>query len=123
MAHKTKRRLHISNKELQRAFGFLNHKFFAGRLHPTIRVRWADLRKKKANGMWNDYEREIKIDRCMMQTGWNSIYILMLHEMIHADLESASDCYVGYKADEGHGTRFQGEICRLLRAGAYDGLL
>lgn len=123
MAHKKKRRIHISNKDLQKAFHFLSHKFFEGRLHPTIKVRWADLRKAKANGLWRGYEREINVDRCLMQAGWNPIYIFLLHEMIHADLETASDGYVGYKTDEGHGTRFQGEICRLWRQGAYDGLL
>ena len=123
MTRKKKRHISISNKELQKAFHFLSHKFFEGRLHPTIKVQWADLRSKCANGLWKGYEREINVDRRLMQLGWNPIYIFLLHEMVHADLETASDGYVGYKTDEGHGTRFQGEICRLWRQGAYDGLL
>lgn len=124
MAAKPQRkRCGMANKDLQSAFRFLNHKFFDSRLHPTIRVRWGNLHKKEANGLWRPYDRDITIDYSLRKTGWNPIYIFMLHEMVHADLESATDGYVGYHHDGGHGTRFQGEICRLWRQGAYDGLL
>ncbi|SRR6266851_1838844 len=109
----------ISNKWLLEEFERLNERFFDCKIH-HIRLAFRPLKGKQ--GVWNPQERLILINSNLIPTGVDFITITLLHEMCHAALECNRE-YVGYPSDDGHGTLFQGEICRLIKAGAYDGLL
>jgi hypothetical protein len=106
---------------LRKQFEHLNYRFFSNRIPSTIKVKYADLTKDNANGIWSMEEAELLIDPCLKKVGELLTLCVLLHEMIHADL--AYQGYKGYPCDGGHGMRFQGEIVRLWNAGAFDGNL
>jgi len=114
------------DRELRCAFEEFNDRFFAGEISIVTIVEFA-------SGVWNPSEREpgdghylpnkmkIQIDDTLR--GRNRQWqIILLHEMAHAWLYQVKE-YVGWKSHGGHGMTFQGIICRLIRIGAYDGLL
>lgn len=112
----------LTNDWLRRQFDDFNGAYFGGRLHSTISVAFGDTTKEDANGFYDYDTKTIIIDRNQQKLGnGNLIKIILLHEMIHVDLDI--DGYVGHQKDPLHGARFQGEICRLWKIGAYDGLL
>ena len=127
---KTLKRHLWRNCDLRDFYDLYNRLYFGGRLPPLTACEFKNLgrylghtgrfrqknRRSKNDTFGIFISKELQVSRRL----WAGT---MLHEMVHADLETASDGYVGYKTDEGHGTRFQGEICRLWRQGAYDGLL
>ncbi len=119
------KKLKIDNDWLLKEFKMLNERFFGWALH-HMDVGFADLPKTekgtKINGRWNPTRRTIEISKEFIPLGTDCITITLLHEMAHAHLEQHRE-YRGYPCDGGHGTLFQGEICRLMKAGAYDGLL
>jgi hypothetical protein len=116
-----KKRPSVSERQLRVQFMDFNSGFFGARLNPGIKVSYGNIANKfEAIGLWKPKTREIIIDKSLMFAGESAIYVVLLHEMVHADLDYE---YVGYAENKGHGTIFQGEICRLWRAGAYDGLL
>lgn len=115
---KKSKKLVINNKLLAEEFEHLNSRFFGGMLS-NVTVRFAAM---KPQGQWDYRNRRIRINKKLIPTGTDYIYVTLLHEMAHAYLETIEH-YKGYRADAGHGTQFQGEIVRLMKAGAYDGLL
>jgi hypothetical protein len=115
----------LTNAWLQRQFNHFNSVYFGGRIHPSVNVVFGNTQKEGSNGLYNYATRTITIDDQQRKLG-NARHIKtdLLHEMVHADLD-INDGYVGdqMEKDSSHGARFQGEICRLWRIGAYDGLL
>lgn len=112
----------VTEKELKKHFKAFNVGFFDRKIPPDITVNYEDLSKHRCVGIWRPRKREIAIEELLTYTSESYVFITLLHEMAHAYLESA-DGYIGYSGDKGHGTRWQGEICRLWKAGAFDGLL
>ncbi len=110
----------INNKWLSKEFHNLNKMFFDSKII-GVTVKFGNLTPTGASGVWRRNSRHIVICNKARATGDGSyVSIILLHEMVHAYLEND---YKGYPKDGGHGTMFQGEICRLIKAGAYDGLL
>ncbi len=96
--------------------------YFSKRLsNANISVRFGVTRD--ANAHFDPSLKEIVIDQNNAKlNNQRNIKIDLLHEMVHADLD-AEGYLGGHMKDRLHGMRFQGEICRLWRIGAYDGLL
>jgi predicted SprT family Zn-dependent metalloprotease len=114
--------------ELQNTFLVFNDRFFNGEISISTKAefiknvfnpRASD--KAQADAHYLPNVLKIQIDDklrgrdCLWQ-------IVLLHEMAHAWLYQAKG-YMGWDKDKGHGTTFQGVICRLIQIGAYDGLL
>jgi hypothetical protein len=121
MRRDKRKRIKFTNAWLRKQFEHLNYRFFGNRIPQTVKVEFANLTKERANGTWSLLEGMIRIDGPMKKVGELMILLILLHEMIHADLEYQG--YKGYPCDAGHGMRFQGELVRLWNAGAYDGNL
>jgi len=116
-----KRPTRMSNKLLREELQSLNAQFFSGRIPPDIQIEFGNTDGEDASATYDYNRRKITVSRHLKKNiGLKIIRSLLLHEMIHVDL---GDEYAGYPCDEGHGTRFHGEICRLWRAGAFDGQL
>ena len=62
---------------------------------------------------------EIELDSSLRIAGADYIQIVLLHEMIHADLPN----YIGNMDDTHHGMLFQARIVELFNKGGYDGVL
>lgn len=112
--------MRLTTKWLGKEMGKLNERFFDGKIADVVTCRFAKIHKS-ASGVWRPRLQQILINKWVAESGDQSYAtIILLHEMVHAYLEPE---YKGYPAAGGHGTLFQGEICRLWRAGAYDDLL
>jgi hypothetical protein len=111
----------LNDKWLLKRFIEYNSAYFDGLVPSNIRVRFGKP-SKTANAEFDSEMREIVIDDVDRKNG-NQRYIKinLLHEMVHAYLDVQG--YIGHMSDPAHGMRFQGELCRLFRIGAYDGLL
>lgn len=110
----------ITDKTLRQNFDDFNGAYFEGKVK-DVEVKFG--KTGDANGFYDTEKKLIVIDRVDRDHGnGRHIKISLLHEMIHAYLDIV-DGYVGHEEDPLHGTRFKGEICRLWRIGAYDGLL
>jgi hypothetical protein len=110
------------DKKLRKEFDNLNEAFFEGRLE-FLTVRFTDPKKKlprDASGAYYPIKKQILIESALKDFS-SYVTIVLLHEMIHADLDLRG--YIGYPTDGGHGMLFQVELNRLYQAGAYDSLL
>lgn len=110
----------MTHKTLQREFDSLNERFFGGR----IMLRWVGFSNKTlprhASGAYYNNRKWILIDSGL-KAYHNITSVVLLHEMVHADLDLRG--YKGYPYDGGHGMLFQVELDRLYKCGAFDGLL
>lgn len=117
------------DKWLEKSFRKLNHQFFNNEIPGSLRVAFV-----KDCGVWSENNKNFS--RCeayfdamrdaifvddLLKGFPNLVMLDLIHEMAHAKLFFQG--YRGYPSDEGHGTQFQAEIVRLIRIGAYDGLL
>lgn len=111
-------------KKLNQMFRNFNSRFFDGRLNPGIKV-FATPEKcfeKRVKGFWSPTRNEIHIKQ-EYADDLGIAALILLHEMVHADLGSS---YVGQELfcdDTDHGMIFKAEIVRLFKAGSYDNLL
>jgi len=121
MKHKKRPKIKFTSKWLRKQFLHMNHRFFADRIPFNVKVEFGDLKEQRANGIWNLPLGQLVIDNTMKKVGELLILQILIHEMIHADLEYQH--YKGYPNDAGHGMRFQAELVRLWNDGAFDGLL
>lgn len=101
----------MTSKQLTAMFDRLNKKWFDGRLH--AKVAFADLSDVWSDGAFED--GRIEIDNPLKHIGDDLVEIVMLHEMVHAELSP--------EYQNAHGMRFQARIAELIRQGAYDTLL
>lgn len=119
-------------KELYKIYDEYERKYFRGRMPKRVMVVFgigcAESRDgtrllgyvASYNSLWGrnvqkNAEYKITIDwetRHIM----DQVRITLLHEMVHIVVNDNNKCY-------GHGPKFKREIRRLMRAGAYDGLL
>jgi hypothetical protein len=95
---------------LKRQFLRYNNAFFGGALDPDMRVTWSS---RLGKGVMGDYDSEqIRIAAALKPfvAAWK---LTLLHEMAHAatDTERAE-----------HGPRWNREMRRLYRLGAFDSL-
>jgi hypothetical protein len=112
-----------TDKDLIREFLNLDSNFFDERLQNIIReVRFDSTLRKRLNsdGAYHAGKKTIFIDSLFKGCN-NVITVILLHEMVHADLMSRG--HRGYPADGGHGTLFQVELHRIYQVGGYEGLL
>ncbi len=116
---------HETEKSLQSAFVIFNDRFFDNRINPAVKVRLKTHKQMRAakvheaSAVWRPSINEIWMDK---RGAWDQagIFIRLIHEMTHADIEGT---YVGQKwGEQDHGMIFQAELVRLFKAGAYDGL-
>lgn len=117
----------INPQGLKQAFAFFNAQFFSNRIPGSLNVVFMKNCGYKSKGKWipADGYFDHATDSIVIDEGLKEFpdftAITLLHEMVHADLRFRG--HVGYPVDNGHGTTFHGEITRLIKAGAYDGLL
>jgi hypothetical protein len=110
----------MTNAGLHREFLLLNERFFNGRVSVKKLAFSSRQLPSHAAGAFYQEDQEILISAGLREYQ-NQVVIILLHEMVHADLYARG--YVGYPCDGGHGCQFQVEMDRLYRAGSYDGLL
>jgi len=119
----------MSAAKLRGMFMFLNLHFFDNRIPGSMRVEFM-----KNCGNKESKKDKFKLVDAFFSLREDAIYlddllrffpdyatICLLHEMVHVDLHFRG--YEGYPIDKGHGTGFHAEIARLIKIGAYDGLL
>lgn len=109
------------SKWLKRSFDVYNSAYHNDALSSGITVIFGTS-KKGVDAHWEPTTRSIVVSEKLRNH--DSLALICLHhEMAHAKL--ALDGYVGGTVvkDRHHGMRFQAELDRLYKAGAYDGLL
>lgn len=97
-----------SSTELRRAYAFYNKRYFEGQLPDKMVVKWS--RSLKGYGCFNDNGIRLAY---WMKSHWMLWNITLLHEMAHVATDSE-------KAE--HGPRWNREMHRLARIGAFDKL-
>jgi hypothetical protein len=126
-----KKRSLMSNQDLTKEFQKLNAQFFDNKVPGSLKVRFmkdcgyvrgGKNRERRFVEAYYDHKLEAIFIDDKLRGFWNAVSIDLLHEMTHAKMMIV-DGYVGYPADAGHGAQFHMEIGRLIKAGAYDGLL
>jgi len=110
-----------NDKWLKKVFTSYNELYYNGSLPSNIKVRFGKP-SKNHDAHWDPINREIVINEDLRDHDKVTL-ICLHHEMAHVKLDT--DRYVGGATveDPHHGMRFQAEINRLYRMGAYDGLL
>ena len=121
MDKRKNKRSRYTNTWLRKQFDQLNHYFFDDRIPSNIKVKFDSFYGDTANGTWGIKDHLLTVNPEMKRAGEPLILVILLHEMVHADLEYRG--YRGYPYEGGHGMRFQAELVRLFNAGAYDGNL
>lgn len=98
----------MTNKELQRWYRLYNNKYFSGKL-PPAKVKFA-----KMEWMGETYcvLGEIYINKALKRWPSGGVRFTLLHEMVHLSLPPIVM----------HGPRFQKEMLRLAKAGAFEGV-
>ncbi len=127
MKPKFEKRHIMTEKDMDILFEGFNESFFDNKICPPVKIRFVTekaMRKvnsrEAADAAWRPRLNEIWIDKSYRRSE-SICCLLLLHEMAHAALEST---YVGHPGHHrGHGMIFQAELYRLIRAGAYDGVL
>jgi len=110
----------MTDKELHHEFHMLNDRFFNGRINLKRLAFSSRTLPRHAAGAFYENQGWILISTGL-RSYQNQTVIILLHEMVHADLFARG--YKGYPCDGGHGSQFQVELDRLYKAGSYDGLL
>jgi hypothetical protein len=96
---------------LKGVFDKYNRLYFDGKLKVSA-VRFARLRVCGETTFFDNADPVIEIDRTLLGRG-RFVRMILLHEMAHVELGP----------DVGHGRKFVRRLHRLVRQGAYDGLL
>ena len=103
----------MTNAELRRLFRQYNRLYFSGKL-PRADIRFAGMDKENYLGFCVFFAGvpEVRINKRIRR--WpKMVRMTLLHEMCHVALPRRAE----------HGPRFQREIARLVRDGAFIGLL
>ena len=120
----SKKQLAKQDKHLQDSFDYYNGRFFNDKISLSTVVRFAktydEKEKNPGDAHYLSNKQIIEIDE-LYRGRTRQVEILLIHEMAHAYLYQNG--YLGHPSEGGHGDAFKGEIWRLIRAGAYDGLL
>lgn len=103
-----------SDPRLKRIFNEYNRKWFGGKLPGSTVVRWARSKKDlkfecESKTVLACADNETIVMSPWMKGSTNLCRFTMLHEMVHVKLPPIA----------GHGPRFQKEMHRLARAGAF----
>jgi hypothetical protein len=109
----------MNDRKLQDEFEHLNNRFFHGKIILNY-VGYSKKMPKDANGYYDSCRKTIFLDS-RLQDFPNLSCMILIHETAHAYLDIQD--YKGYPNDAGHGMMFQAELTRLIREGAYDGIL
>lgn len=107
---------YVSLKQLKIFYDELNERFFNNDLPKRATVKFSDMEE---DGLCTCSEKLIEIHKDL-QRHPDLMIVVLLHEMGHLKL---SDDYVGMPTTASHGMRFQAELVRLFKAGAYDNVL
>lgn len=110
----------MTDRDLHIEFCLLNDRFFDNRIVLNRLVFSAGNLPEDASACYHQEKKWIVVSSKLREFH-NIVNILLIHEMVHAFLHTV-DSYRGYPCDGGHGGRFQSELDRLYRMGAYDGL-
>lgn len=110
----------MTDKALLKEFNHLNERFFDDRIVLNRLGFSSKTLPGDASGAYYHNYRWILISSGLKEYH-NVVTMILLHEMIHADLHIRG--YLGYPVDGGHGSQFQIEIDKLYKTGAYDGIL
>ncbi len=110
----------VTDARLRKFFTTYNDMYFDNKVPQNTQVTFGKT-TRGSDGNFLRKEGKIVIDVSIYDHDSLAL-ICLLHEMIHAKLEST---YVGGASSEDgiHGMIYQAEIVRLFHAGAYDGLL
>lgn len=110
-----------SDRWLKNSYSIYNEKYFDGVLSPSIKVYFGATANNH-DAHWEPSTREIVVNKSL-RTHDSLALICLLHEMCHSKMDLEG--YVGGTTtdDPHHGMRYQAELDRLYRVGAYDGLL
>lgn len=110
-----------TDKWLKKSFDIYNERYHNCALSSSITVRFGQTMNAH-DAHWDPAAREIVVNKTL-ETHDSLALICLHHEMAHAKLDL--DGYVGGTVDKDphHGMRFQAELDRLYKMGAYDGLL
>jgi len=108
-----------TNNDLRNFFIVANARFFDNRIDPSYTIAFKRMRN---DGEHIPTTKTILINSDFKKHG-DMAFIVVLHEMAHADLHG----YIGYEdktgRGNGHGMRYQAKLDELYKLGAYDGLL
>jgi hypothetical protein len=110
--------------DLDRMFGFFNRKFFGGKL-PKPGIFWRVFRSINIHGQTGVLTNvEKKTERPAIFIAWSLIgkdaelRWTMLHEMIHIE-----EAVIASKIKEHHGPKFWARMNKLMKAGAFKGII
>lgn len=108
--------------KLKRFYRRANRAYFGGKLPSKTIIQWdPELhRREKCIGIMEYFPGriiEISLDPWLKRS-WSIVAMTLLHEMAHIKLLMADP----YGSRVGHGPKFQREMRRLSRVGAFDGL-
>lgn len=109
----------MNDRQLRQEFNHLNDRFFQSKI-VLNHVGYTRKMPKDANGYYDSIHKVIFLD-FRLRDFPNLSCMILIHETAHAYLDIQD--YKGYPADTGHGMMFQAELARLIREGAYDGIL
>ena len=96
----------MRHSDLQRRYRFYNREYFENRLPRRMKVRFVKSLREKTMG--DVSEDEIRVSRYYCRAENTALFVL-LHEMAHLK--------VGRRYS--HGFKFQAEMARLARVGAF----
>jgi hypothetical protein len=99
----------VTNSELLWWYKKYNRKYFGGKL-PAIKIKFSKLAVNTLAEVWYE-EREIYISN-WIKTSDLLVRMNILHEMVHLSLPVG--CH--------HGPKFEKEMLRLAKAGAFRGI-
>lgn len=109
----------MTNAQLKKLYLKFNKRFFDNRLDKDMVVTFEhDLEDEETGQELNgiQFGDEVILNESLKLVGMDYISIILLHEMVHADLPD-------YNPADIHGPLFQAKVVRLFEKGAYDGLL
>ena len=109
------------DKWLRGSYDIFNDKYYDNKLPEDIKVFYGTP-VDSDDAHWDPVKREIVVNKDL-RTHDSLALICLLHEMAHVKMDE--ECYIGGTTlkDPHHGMRYQAEIDRLYKVGAYDGLL
>src|SRR5450631_196954 len=102
----------MTNRSLKRWYGHYNRKYFQGRL-PDIAVRFAKISRVLLGVSTRIGDEWVVVEISKELKGWNRLTrCILLHEMAHVSLPIKIM----------HGPKFEKEMRRIAKAGAFRGI-
>jgi predicted metal-dependent hydrolase len=101
----------LTNKDLQRGFKAINRQYFGRRLKATVRFKKFSGKDRSSLGyaLWELNEIYINQE---IRNWWGVVEMTLIHEMAHLALPKTVV----------HGPKFEKEMLRLAKAGAFKGI-